>query len=380
MSEDENDYTEENVEVLIEDDGDELGESADIDVVEEALEASEGDFVLDNEQIISIVESALYVNDKPMTVGQIKAYFKGTPVKSSEIRKALKSLAEDLSEKRRGVQLVEIEAGLQLRTKIENAQFLRGQVKPRVFRLSQAALEVLSIIAYKQPCTKFMVDEVRGVESGHLLRALLERGLLDFAGKSELPGKPMYYATTKKFMEIFGLRSLEELPSMGEIDQLLPEGIDEFEAEEQKKETLSDITEKMSEGAVASYSQGEEELEKISSLLGQIDTSSEFFEQEKAKMRARRDEERAQNIREALEVGESVPDAELKWFKKHEAKIAAEAVVEAAPIEEIAPVEEVGVEATDSIEAATADDDINDDEFANDQFNTVNDREPEAEA
>lgn len=290
---------------------------ADGEVIEDS---GRSDFVLDQDQIVSILESALYVNDRPMTVGQLKAYFKGTEIKSSDIRKALKVLAVDLCEKRRGVQLIEIETGYQLRTKLENAQFLRGQIKPRVFRLSQAALEVLSIVAYKQPCTKAMVDEIRGVESGHILRALLERSLLDFAGKSDLPGRPMLYGTTKKFMEIFGLRTLEELPSMGEIDELIPEGIGQIETEDEEKETLSDITTQMSEQGAATYSQGEEELGAITDLLGQIDTSSEFFEQEKAKMRAKRDAERAQNIREALEVGEDVPEKELSWFRKYEAK------------------------------------------------------------
>lgn len=115
--------------------------------------------------------------------------------------------------------LEEVAGGFQIRTKPDNQKYLQRTVKGRPFRLSGPALEVLAIVAYKQPCTKAMVDEIRGVESGHLMRGLLDRGLMHFAGKSELPGRPMFYETTRKFLEIFSLRNINELPSLNEIDQ-----------------------------------------------------------------------------------------------------------------------------------------------------------------
>jgi segregation and condensation protein B len=150
----------------------------------------------------------------------------------------------------------------------------------------------------------------------------MEKGLVHFAGKSDLPGKPMFYGTTKKFMELFGLRTLEELPSMGEIDELMPDGIGELEeSQAPKRPQLSVITDSMSQDTTTTYSQGEEELEKISDLLGQIDTSTEFLEQERANMKARQEAERAQNIREALAVGEVVPEKELSWLARFDAKM-----------------------------------------------------------
>jgi segregation and condensation protein B len=187
--------------------------------------------------------------------------------------------------------------------------------------LSGPALEVLSIVAYKQPVIKHEIDEIRGVESGHLLRALMEKNLVNFEGKSDLPGRPMQYATTRKFLEIFGLRSLKELPTLSQIDELLPEGIGE--EEDKDKQSLSDVTAAMSENiSTGSYSDGEEELVKIQNQLEQITTSSEFFEQEKRRQRELKDRDRAQNIRDALAVDEAVPTRDLNWLKKYDEALA----------------------------------------------------------
>ncbi|NJL24899.1 MAG: SMC-Scp complex subunit ScpB [Calothrix sp. SM1_5_4] len=258
--------------------------------------------VLAPEQIRSVVESVLFATDKPISIAVIKQSFKGTQVKSKDIREALTELANEYMQLHRGFSLEEIAGGFQLRTKPENMKYLRQTVKARPFKLSGPALEVLSIVAYKQPVTKAQIDEIRGVESGHLLRALMEKHLLNFGERSDLPGKPMYYETTKKFLEIFGLRNISELPSLAEIDQLIPEGIGEVE----DKETLSDLTGQLSQAVGSTYSEAEDELIKITDELTHITTSSEFFEQEKVRMREQRDKERAQDIREALAVGEPV--------------------------------------------------------------------------
>jgi len=210
--------------------------------------------------------------------------------------------------------LEEVPGGYQLRTKMDNLKFLTRTLKARQFKLSGPALEVLAIIAYKQPVIKHEIDEIRGVESGHLLRALMEKGLVNFEGKSDLPGKPMLYATTKKFLEIFALRNLKELPTLSQIDELLPEGMTEEEA----KPTLSQVTDSMSQTIGSSYSDGEEELLKIEDQLVQINTSSEFFEQEKIRQQQRRDADKAQNIREALTLGEEVSNRDRNWLTRYD--------------------------------------------------------------
>jgi len=286
----------------------------------ESAEIAEVEFVED-EQAESIVESILFASDRPVSLASIVEVFKGTNVKKNKIRQILDNLAVEYAGGRRGVTLDEVTGGYQLRTKIDNMNFLKRTVKAKPFKLSGPALETLAIVAYKQPVVKNEIDQIRGVESGHLLRALMEKGLCHFEGKAEnLPGRPMQYGTTRRFLEIFGLRNLKELPTLSQIDELLPEGIGE---EEEQKPTLASVTDAMSENVESvSYSVGEEELGKIEEELGTISTSSEFFEQEKIRQKQKRDAEKAQDIRDAMAVGENVSKRDLNWLKKYEESLA----------------------------------------------------------
>jgi segregation and condensation protein B len=367
---------------FVEADGLELSEEMISEVEEseladfESAAIEELDFV-EEERLESIIESVLFASDRPVSFAALKLVFKGTQIKSEQIRRALDRIAVEYAGVRRGVTLEEAPGGYQLRTKIDNMNFLRKNVKTRTFKLSGPALEVLSIVAYKQPVIKAEIDEIRGVESGHLLRALMERSLVQFEGKSDLPGKPMLYATTRKFLEIFGLRNLKELPTLSQIDELLPEGMTEDEAMQKPK--LSDITGHLSENVGQSYSEGEEELLKIQEQLQVITTSSNFFEEEKRKQKERRDFEKAQNLRDALMLNEVVSTRDQNWLKKYDESLAAgEAFVEegalASPVAAIA--EEKVVE-SDNESAALFEDEEAAPEA--DEFEIASDREVEGE-
>ena len=279
----------------------------------ESVNIEELEFI-EETQLESIVESVLFATDKPVSLAALKLIFKGTNVTNARLKKCLESLQVEYAGGRRGITLEEVGSGYQLRTKIDNMEFLRRSFKAKAFKLSGPALEVLAIVAYKQPLVKAEIDEIRGVESGHLLRALMEKNLVLFAGKSDLPGKPMQYGTTRKFLEIFGLRNLKELPTLSQIDELIPEGI----GDEEQKPKLADITESLSEKVGQSYSEGEEELNKITDQLEKIDTSSEFFEKEKLRQKQEKDAEKAKNLREALAVGEEVNTRDRNWLKRYD--------------------------------------------------------------
>lgn len=273
---------------------------------------------LEEERLDSIIESVLFASDRPVSLNHLKLIFKGTNIRTEQIKRALDRLAVELAGAVRGVTLEEVPGGYQLRTKIDNLTYLSRAVKARPFKLSGPALEVLSIVAYKQPVVKSEIDEIRGVESGHLLRALMEKALVQFEGRSDLPGKPMQYGTTKKFLEIFGLRNLKELPTLSMIDELLPEGITEEEA----KPTLSSLTDSLSQQVGSSYSDGEDELLKIEGTLTDISTTTEFFEQEKLRMKQKRDAEKAESIREAMIVGEEVSNRDRNWLARYDEALA----------------------------------------------------------
>jgi len=294
---------------------------------------------LEESQVDSIIEGILFSSDKPVSLATFKGIFKGTQVKGDKIRRALDRLAVELAGAHRGITLEESTGGYQLRTKVDHIKFISRNLRGRPFKLTPPSLEVLSIVAYKQPVIKSEIDEIRGVESGHLLRALMEKNLVTFGERSDLPGKPMQYVTTKKFLEVFSLRNLKELPTVAMIDELLPDGIGDDELD--KKSTLSQLTDTMSEKIQNTYSEGEEELVKIADQLQQITSTTDFFEQEKIRMKQEKDLEKAKSIKEAIEFKEDVSTRDLNWLKRFEEQqqSASQVAFDASAQEEIQVVE-----------------------------------------
>lgn len=347
----------------------------------DSVEIEEVEFV-EEEQLESVVESVLFASDRPVSLASLKQLFDGTNIKTDKIRRALDQLAVEYAGGRRGVTLEEVPGGYQLRTKIDNMEFLKRTLKTRQFKLSGPALEVLSIVAYKQPLVKAEVDEIRGVESGHLLRALMEKNLVAFEGKSDLPGRPMQYGTTRKFLEIFGLRSLKELPTLSQIDELLPEGIDEEQAEE--KQTLATLTDSLSETFMGAYSQGEDELMKIQSQLEEISTTTNFFEEEKRRQAEKKDQDRAQAIRDALAFGEPVATRDANWLQKYDEALAAGTTLVQIAAEKKAAFMKPKVavaegEVTEEVEASEGGDEMDELDRAIAEFDAETDEDSEME-
>jgi segregation and condensation protein B len=144
---------------------------------------------------------------------------------------AVKDKLEQLTEeyRGRGIVLDEIAGGYQFRTSRRYAPFVRNLVQQKPQRLSRAQLEVLAIIAYRQPVTRPEIEDVRGVDSGSALKVLLERNVIKIIGKRDDVGRPMLYGTTNDFLELFGLKSLRDLPTLKEFAELTPESRDMFE-------------------------------------------------------------------------------------------------------------------------------------------------------
>jgi segregation and condensation protein B len=115
-----------------------------------------------------------------------------------------------------------VAGGYQLRTLPAYAPYVQAAQPERPLRLSQAALETLAVVAYRQPVTRAEVEHVRGVDAGAVLRSLLERRLLRIAGHREVPGRPLLYATSRRFLEVFGLARIEDLPTLRDLAELAP--------------------------------------------------------------------------------------------------------------------------------------------------------------
>lgn len=139
----------------------------------------------------------------------------------ADITAALGQLAEDYQNNpERGIILVEVAGGWHFRTRPENAAVIRYFYQPKPTRLSKPGLETLSILAYRQPITRVEIDEIRGVDSGGVLKTLLEKNLIRIVGKKDEPGKPMLYGTTQEFLELFQLKSLKDLPTLRDYRDL----------------------------------------------------------------------------------------------------------------------------------------------------------------
>ena len=166
-----------------------------------------------------ILEAALLASQEPVSPQELKRLFEGE-LGVDAIRKLLAELAEEW--RGRSVELVNLSSGWRFQTRPEFQPFLERLFPERAPRYSRAVMETLAIIAYRQPVTRGDIDDIRGVGvSSQIIQALETRGWIDAVGHRETPGRPALYATTTKFLDDLGLRSLEELPPLEEIAKTL---------------------------------------------------------------------------------------------------------------------------------------------------------------
>ncbi len=180
-----------------------------------------------NEELPSVLESLLLISEKPL---QFKDFILVFPNLSKEdFFQGMNVLKEKYNENNCGFVLYEVAGGFHFRTNPIHANVIAQYTKAKPVRLSRATLETLSIIAYRQPVTRPEIDDIRGVDSGHILRTLLERNLIKILGKREEPGNPLIYGTTPDFLSFFHLNSLNDLPTLREYTELGEESLKKLE-------------------------------------------------------------------------------------------------------------------------------------------------------
>jgi segregation and condensation protein B len=174
---------------------------------------------VEHDELKPIIENLLLASDQPVSADLLYQTFLGRSSKE-DLQAVLKELQEDYQSK--NLQIVEVADGFQLCTRSEYSDWIRKLLKlDKSFKLSRAALDTLAIIAYKQPLTRAEVDEIRGVDSSGVVRTLLEKKIISPAGRKNVPGKPMMFRTTQKFLEYFGLRDLSEMPTLEDFNEEL---------------------------------------------------------------------------------------------------------------------------------------------------------------
>ncbi len=165
-----------------------------------------------------IVEALLFVSDAPLTIDKLCDIL--VEYNRDDIRSAVVELQNDFKSSNHGIFLAEIAGGFQFRSRKEYADTIRRLTRNSAAKFSKPALETLAIVAYRQPITRSEIEYLRGVESGGVLKTLLDKNLLRILGKKNIPGKPLIYGTSKTFLEIFNLKDLKSLPTLKEIQDL----------------------------------------------------------------------------------------------------------------------------------------------------------------
>ena len=173
---------------------------------------------MDRTERKALVEALILASDTPLTADKIKHLVEN--VSKKEIEEIIAELQNDYEQHTRGFHLKEVAHGYQFRTQPAFASWLKKLKKTKPFRLTQPTLETLAIIAYKQPITRLEIEKIRGVDTGGVIKTLLEKRLICIAGRKNVPGKPFLLSTTKTFLEIFSLENLSSLPSIKEIEDL----------------------------------------------------------------------------------------------------------------------------------------------------------------
>lgn len=217
------------------------------------------------EKLQSAVESILFASENPVTSARLREVFEEIKPSEEELENLLAQIHQKYQDSSYGFELRQSHGGYHFCTKPQNAEWVRKFLASRPFRLSRSALETLAIIAYRQPITRAEIDSVRDMDSSHLLRTLMERGIVKMAGKAEIPGRPVIYATTPKFLELVGLNSLSDLPPLTELHEL------EGDTEEPKESLEDSLDRVMGEPLIGEpISREDKKLEEIEDLIHSI--------------------------------------------------------------------------------------------------------------
>lgn len=231
-------------------DGEDQGPS----LVGEGVEFDESEVEDTEHYLKGLVESLLFSSDKPQTARDIA---RAAKIDKGRVQELIEVLVEETKD--RGVRLVEVSEGYAFRTNPAYSSYVREYLAQRPVRLSRAQLETLAIVAYRQPITRPEVDDIRGVDSGAVLKTLLERELVRILGKKDEPGRPMIYGTTPGFLDLFSLKSLRDLPTLREFTELSEDSRAKFEMEigEPAPEGPIEFPEEDSEGGGDSEAEAE---------------------------------------------------------------------------------------------------------------------------
>jgi segregation and condensation protein B len=237
---------------------------------------------LSPERVRTVLETLLFLAERPLGTEEIKA---ATGLDPARIAQALDQLGGTYRDGVSGIVLHEVAGGWQLRSSPDNAEYARRFLRVKPQRLTRAALETLAIVAYRQPVTRPEIEDIRGVDSGAVVKALLERKLLKILGKKDEPGRPILYGTSREFLEFFALKDLASLPTLREFHELSEEHreIVEKERPPDAGPRLEGLVAELADPALraaleARQAEGDAALAELESAIGKADATSQAAE------------------------------------------------------------------------------------------------------
>ncbi|MBI4211946.1 MAG: SMC-Scp complex subunit ScpB [Deltaproteobacteria bacterium] len=237
---------------------------------------------MENNELKSVIEAMIFVAEEPVDEKALHTMLSDANVDMERIQQTLEEIQNDWNQDaRRGIGLMQVSGGYQFRTKPVATPWLQKMNLPKAAKLSPASLETLAIIAYRQPCIRSEIESIRGVDSGGVIKTLLEKRLVKIVGRRDEAGQPLIYGTTPQFLELFNLNALHDLPTLKDIEEFMRErraamteapassslvaekngGDDEAFEEPEEEEEETEVIEEVDE------SEDEEALEKLEESL-----------------------------------------------------------------------------------------------------------------
>lgn len=255
---------------------------------------------LNYETICGAIETIIFMSDKPIALAKIRNLIdEDLPLRV--IHSSLERLQAEYEVKHHGIRLQEVAEGYQFRTKATYSKYVQDLFKINSLVLTPTALEVLAIIAYKQPVSRIEVEKIRGVDSSHIVRGLMDKRLVKVAGRSDEVGRPVLYATTSEFLEVFNLSDLSQLPPEHELEEMSQQEIGK----------ISDIKTIVHAGDKKRFSFDEiDELDNLAEKIREIDAETEFTRSLKLEEKKRRSVE-GEVVKSAFDLLEEHLDNKL---------------------------------------------------------------------
>jgi segregation and condensation protein B len=250
-----------------------------------ALPQRSEDGSLDLKELQSCIEAILFMVDKPMSMDRIRDLI-GQDFELNLYQEAMSALMDRYQSTAHGIEIVQVANGYQFRTKAGRAALAKKLAKVQTQRLSSGAMESLAIIAYRQPILKDDIDKIRGVDSSYFIRQLLDKKLIHISGRSELVGRPLLYSTTDEFLSLFNLKDLSAMPSLREIEQMIPASQsqnpeDEDPRVKEMRKLVGQMKSDTSVSLIYDAREDEKILKDIKDRVSSIATTTPYLEQQK---------------------------------------------------------------------------------------------------